>query len=464
MGAGPHSTADWEHASFDSWQEFFDQTRGSLFESPRHLEELPLPEETKRFVRVLKSPHKGSLVYLIGTAHVSKASMEDVRLLIEAVKPDVVAVELDPEGLKLMECDLMAAAGEVSLHTTWEALSVVQRSYAGHFEKLWSAYQPHIESQALGIPYGCDARSAIEAARQIGARIEPIDQSIATITSLLEELDHARIHERAKTTLSGIVRIPQSTALMLQLLIKNPFEKSDGDAQREAAAFGRIVAAFLSGKPAPLDDVAVFQSLKNKALEATRLECVKGELCPAFDETEGPNVYSALLHERDRLMGLKLAALAKRRRKKVVAVVGAAHVPGITTRFVQYTAGHCNPFDGVWENLDIENETRLDKERKERELIVHEVDRQIAWEDSEVPGLFDPDMLRGFLFAAAAGAGAFAWFNWPVTTAELITGGFTAHGLLTLGLAAFTAKWAQFGEYLEAASMELRRKPSLDYL
>jgi hypothetical protein len=41
-------------------------------------------------------------------------------------------------------------------------------------------------------------------------------------------------------------------ALMLQLLLKNPFKKSDGedgeDAQSEAAAFRRIWAAFLSGK------------------------------------------------------------------------------------------------------------------------------------------------------------------------------------------------------------------------
>jgi hypothetical protein len=41
-------------------------------------------------------------------------------------------------------------------------------------------------------------------------------------------------------------------ALMLQLLLKNPFKKSDGedgaDTQSEAAAFRRIWAAFLSGK------------------------------------------------------------------------------------------------------------------------------------------------------------------------------------------------------------------------
>ena len=33
-------------------------------------------------------------IYLIGTAHVSKESVEDVRVTIEAIKPDSVCVEL----------------------------------------------------------------------------------------------------------------------------------------------------------------------------------------------------------------------------------------------------------------------------------------------------------------------------------------------------------------------------------
>lgn len=66
----------------------------ALFESPLHLERLSLPDKTKAFVRVLKNPHTEGLVYLIGTAHVSKASRDDVKLLSEAVQPDVVAIEV----------------------------------------------------------------------------------------------------------------------------------------------------------------------------------------------------------------------------------------------------------------------------------------------------------------------------------------------------------------------------------
>jgi hypothetical protein len=66
----------------------------ALFESPVLLKELPLPDKTKAFVRVLKNPQTGGVVYVIGTSHLTKASQDDVRMLIEAVKPDVVAVEV----------------------------------------------------------------------------------------------------------------------------------------------------------------------------------------------------------------------------------------------------------------------------------------------------------------------------------------------------------------------------------
>lgn len=70
----------------------------AFFESQLHLERLPLPDETEAFIRVLTNPETGSVVYLIGTSHVSEASQDDVRMLIEAVGPDAVAVEVTFSG------------------------------------------------------------------------------------------------------------------------------------------------------------------------------------------------------------------------------------------------------------------------------------------------------------------------------------------------------------------------------
>jgi hypothetical protein len=73
----------------------------ALFESPLHLERLPIPDKTKAFVRVLRHPRTGGVVYLIGTNHVSKASRDDVKLLIEAAEPNVVAVEVSIHEARL---------------------------------------------------------------------------------------------------------------------------------------------------------------------------------------------------------------------------------------------------------------------------------------------------------------------------------------------------------------------------
>jgi hypothetical protein len=71
-------------------------------ESPVHVERLPLPDTTKAFITVLKNPQSGGVVYLIRTAHISKASRDDVRMLIETVKPDAVAVEVSCNAGNLM--------------------------------------------------------------------------------------------------------------------------------------------------------------------------------------------------------------------------------------------------------------------------------------------------------------------------------------------------------------------------
>lgn len=76
----------------------------ALFESQRHHDRLRLPSETKQFICVLRNPTNGNLVYLIGTTHATKASGNDVRMLIEAVLPDKVALEVgtslnDPSDL-----------------------------------------------------------------------------------------------------------------------------------------------------------------------------------------------------------------------------------------------------------------------------------------------------------------------------------------------------------------------------
>lgn len=42
-------------------------------------------------------------IFLVGTAHVSKASAEEVKAMIQAVKPQTVFVELDAERARRLQ-------------------------------------------------------------------------------------------------------------------------------------------------------------------------------------------------------------------------------------------------------------------------------------------------------------------------------------------------------------------------
>ena len=54
---------------------------------------------------VLISPNNGAKVYLVGTAHFSKESCEDVALVIQAVQPDIVMVELCRSRTNILHLD-----------------------------------------------------------------------------------------------------------------------------------------------------------------------------------------------------------------------------------------------------------------------------------------------------------------------------------------------------------------------
>ena len=62
----------------------------------RHIDQVNLPPEVRRLEK------NGSIVYLIGTAHLSNASNHQVGSIIDQVQPDRVMVELCDERRALM--------------------------------------------------------------------------------------------------------------------------------------------------------------------------------------------------------------------------------------------------------------------------------------------------------------------------------------------------------------------------
>ncbi|KAJ7282198.1 hypothetical protein O6H91_Y355600 [Diphasiastrum complanatum] len=63
-------------------------------------------------VSYLRNPESGAELFLVGTAHVSSKSAEEVREVIHKVKPDIVAIELCEERAR----NLMRGADNITLN------------------------------------------------------------------------------------------------------------------------------------------------------------------------------------------------------------------------------------------------------------------------------------------------------------------------------------------------------------
>ena len=111
-------------------------------------------------------------IIIIGTAHVSKKSVLEVRETIEREKPDIVAVELDHNRYKGM-MDPDAGDSEISFK---DVLKPGQSFYYLLYGFL--AYVQRKMGEQLGVPPGSEMKAAVEEAHQIGAGVALIDRDI----------------------------------------------------------------------------------------------------------------------------------------------------------------------------------------------------------------------------------------------------------------------------------------------
>ncbi|PVD24086.1 hypothetical protein C0Q70_14556 [Pomacea canaliculata] len=130
-------------------------------------------------VTVLDALH-GSKVYLVGTAHFSIESQDDVSKVIRAVQPDVVVVELCKSRINILELDeakLLEEAKNINLEKFRLAIKqsgVVQ----GVMHLLLLSMSAHLTKQ-LGMAPGGEFRRAYHEARHVpGCRLHLGDRPI----------------------------------------------------------------------------------------------------------------------------------------------------------------------------------------------------------------------------------------------------------------------------------------------
>ena len=205
-------------------------------------------------------------IVLIGTAHVSKKSIEDVKRVIEEVKPQAIAVELCYRRFLALTQGKPQEISVVDVIKRGEVILIL-------FQMLLSYFQRKI-GEKYGVKPGAEMLAAIEKAREIGADVLLIDRDIA-IT-----------FKRFWNSLSFFEKIK-----LVFHMLKGLF----GD-----------------------EEVDVDEMLKEDILERFVRE---------FRDI-APSAARVLIDERDAYMAARLIE-ASQRYEKIVAVVGAGHRKGI---------------------------------------------------------------------------------------------------------------------------------------
>ncbi|HKJ72198.1 MAG TPA: TraB/GumN family protein [Gammaproteobacteria bacterium] len=214
----------------------------------------------------------GTRITLLGTAHVSRTSAEEVRSLLDSGDYDAVAVELCASRYRTLtqpdswgETDLFRVIRDGRAGTLAAHLAV-------------SAYQQRLAEQ-LGVDPGAEMRAAVETAEGRAMPLWLIDREVGTTL---------------KRLLWGVPWI-QRLALM-----------------------GGLLTSFMSREEVTEDDI---ERLK----EGDMLESTFGE----FAE-HSPKLYEHLVGERDRYMAARLRQEAGSGGPgHVLAVVGAGHLAGM---------------------------------------------------------------------------------------------------------------------------------------
>ncbi|MBA2539517.1 MAG: TraB/GumN family protein [Deltaproteobacteria bacterium] len=238
----------------------------------------PLPSS------VTELEHEGATYYIVGTAHVSKQSVDDVRAVIDRVKPDVVCVELDKVRYEALTKD--------SAFRDLDVFKVVREGRTLYLlaHLALASYQRRIGA-SLGVKPGAELLAAVKIAEERGIPVELIDRDI-NIT--------------LKRTWKNLGLWKRS--MLLSSLIVG-FEDDDEDDEDE-------------------DDKGITAKTVEDLKEPKALSEMLSELGRAV-----PQIKTPLIDERDQYLATKAVAAATPetgpKRKTVVAVVGAAHVPGM---------------------------------------------------------------------------------------------------------------------------------------
>ena len=214
----------------------------------------------------------GKEIILLGTAHVSQQSCDEVKAAIAAKKPDCVAIELDEQRF-----------ASLNDSEAWKNLDIIKvlREKKGFLllaNLVLSSFQKRMGAN-VGVKPGDEMRAGIDAAKELNIPCEMVDRPIQTTL------------RRAWAKNGGYGRIKLLSALFASAASKEE----------------------VSGEE--------IENLKNKS----EMDGMMAELAEFM-----PGVKEVLIDERDFYLAAHIwKAVQKDGRKSVIAVLGAGHLPGV---------------------------------------------------------------------------------------------------------------------------------------
>lgn len=210
-------------------------------------------------------------IRIVGTAHVSQKSVEDVRAAIEEYTPEVVAIELDPSRFKALK---QHAADP----TVKDVLEV--KNFNTLLVQWLLAYLQRKIGLDVGVEPGAEMKAAIEEAEKRNIAIALVDRDIG-VTLL-----------RFWNSLGLMGKIKMTWALVLSIAEVDNGEQIDIESLKDQNVIDMVMEEFRKFSP------------------------------------QGAR---ALIDERDAYIAHQLVLLkAQRPEGKILAVVGAGHQQGIT--------------------------------------------------------------------------------------------------------------------------------------
>jgi pheromone shutdown-related protein TraB len=208
---------------------------------------------------------------IIGTAHVSQASVDEVRAAIEDYKPDVVAIELDPSRFAALK-------RQAADPTVKDVLEV--KNFNTLLVQWLLAYLQRKIGFDVGVEPGAEMKAAIEEAEKRGIAIGLVDRDIR-LTLL-----------RFWNSLGFLEKLRMMWALIISIAEVDAGEEIDIESLKDQNVIDMVMAEF---------------------------------------RKFSPNGARALIDERDAYIAHQLVILkAQRPEGRILAVVGAGHCQGIT--------------------------------------------------------------------------------------------------------------------------------------